>query len=199
MSSHSRGAKFFVGSTVTNGTGDWQGMDGYSSGGHIVQRTDERETLHVETCRLDDVVDGPVRFLKIDVQGHEFSVLKGAQELFNHGIELALIEFQGDARIVQFLAERGYALLDTDYHTTRGTFDLERWRLLGSVTLSSGRQAQTAVPLNAPGDPDSYAAWFREERKHYGSLWTDLIAIAPSSELLRPRSVLLRSLDWLRA
>lgn len=53
--------------------------DGYTS----LQRPrpDEIPVDHeitIETTTLDELVDGPVRLLKIDVQGHEISVLGGA-------------------------------------------------------------------------------------------------------------------------
>jgi FkbM family methyltransferase len=35
----------------------------------------------VETRRLDDIVDDPVGFIKIDVEGHELPVLRGAERL----------------------------------------------------------------------------------------------------------------------
>ena len=40
-----------------------------------------RDTEIVETSRLDDVVDGNFGFIKIDVEGHELSVLHGAASI----------------------------------------------------------------------------------------------------------------------
>lgn len=188
-------AKFFVPSTVSNGLGVWAGMDGYSSGGRIVADTESRDALSVETCRLDDVVSEPVRFLKVDVQGHEFEVIDGARKLFDqHGVELALVEFQGDKRVVSFFAERGYALLDAAYlfsRTKAKQLKPADWQVLGSTNLSTGGTVITATPLNASTGPKAYCRWFEEQHSRYQHrVWTDLIAISPQSSLLKKLSLL---------
>jgi FkbM family methyltransferase len=190
VSNNNTPAKFYVATTVENGTGDWAGMEGYSSAGLIVSAKDQRaeNAITVPMCRLDDEINEPVRFLKMDVQGGEFRVLDGAQRLFDHhGVELVLTEFMGDRRIIDFLAQRGYAILDTGYHSTRGPFDPEKWRTIGSEQLSTGQEMPIVKPFSAPESPDAYTAWFAAERQRYISLWTDLIAIAPWSDLLEPR------------
>jgi FkbM family methyltransferase len=193
---------FYVGSTITHGTGKWAGMDGYSSGGMIVAQSDPRsqKAISVPACRLDDEIAEQVRFLKMDVQGGEFRVLDGAKNLFDkHGVELVLAELQGDMRVLYFLAERGYAVLDSQYRSTRSSFDPIDWHILGSAKQSTGREKHVAEPRHAPESPGDYASWFSQQRKRCGSLWTDLIAVAPWSQLLQPQSILGRSLDWLRA
>ncbi len=182
--------KFYVASTVVNGTGIWTGMDGYSSAGLIVPSNDRRaeNAITVPTCRLDDEINEPVRFLKMDVQGGEFGVLDGARKLFDErGVELVLAEYTGDPKVIKFLARRGYALFDTDYNTSRGPLDRDYWRVMHVGKLSTGQNVETARPLHAPESIDGYVSWFTAERKRYGSLWTDLVAVAPWSCLLKPR------------
>jgi FkbM family methyltransferase len=187
--------KFFVAQTVKDGAGAWANMDGYSSVGMIVPEDDPkaRRALTVETCRLDDEVSEPVRFMKIDVQGAEPEVLDGARALFDkHGVELALIEFMGDVRVVKFLAERGYAIMDTNYSCTplAEKLDPRDWKILASTTLSTGHTNQIAAPLQAPSGPEAYCEWFAEQLKRYRAIWTDLVAIAPWSTLLHSHAKL---------
>lgn len=69
------------------------------------------------TCkleRLDDVLREPVGFIKIDVEGHELPVLKGADELLRRDSPVLLIESEfrhnpeAPGHIFRHLGERGY-------------------------------------------------------------------------------------------
>ena len=55
----------------------------------------EIETINVEMKRLDDFKkpDKPIRFIKIDVEGAEFLVLKGATEILKKDRPFVLFEF----------------------------------------------------------------------------------------------------------
>jgi FkbM family methyltransferase len=60
----------------------------------IEQRGEEgpSATEQVRTARLDSVVREPVAFVKIDVEGHELSVLNGALGLLEHCRPIFLVE-----------------------------------------------------------------------------------------------------------
>jgi FkbM family methyltransferase len=49
-------------------------------------------TMEVPTLRLDDFVREPVGFIKIDVEGHELSVLEGTSNLINRERPVVLLE-----------------------------------------------------------------------------------------------------------
>jgi FkbM family methyltransferase len=189
VADHGRPMKFYVPNVIESGDGRWAGMTGFSAVGYLVADTDPRAAtaVTVETCRLDDEVSQRIRFLKIDVQGGEFSVLNGAQQLFDfYGIELVLAEFMGDARIVEFLAKRDYAIYDTLYHSICPVEPLDpaEWMITGVVQSSTGNAILHALPLNAArGSAAEYCRWFSAQRKRYRSLWTDLVAVAPWSQL----------------
>ncbi|WIM85726.1 FkbM family methyltransferase [Candidatus Mycobacterium wuenschmannii] len=52
------------------------------------------ETIDVATVRLDDAIDVDVDFVKIDVEGHELSVLRGGASLFRRSGPSILIEIE---------------------------------------------------------------------------------------------------------
>lgn len=77
-------------------------------------------TVTVETGRLDDYWQAHgqprVRFVKIDVEGHEYAVLQGAVRLVERDHPALYIEINGDpdlpgspaAKVFAWLAEQGY-------------------------------------------------------------------------------------------
>lgn len=72
-----------------------------------------RETAQVRT--LDEVIKdrkSAVRFMKIDVEGHELSVLAGARQVLSQDRPMLLIEANGEAnflRLEELLKPLGYA------------------------------------------------------------------------------------------
>jgi len=68
----------------------------------------------IETKRLDEMPlpDGPI-VLKIDVEGHEFEVLRGAASLFERRqIAVVFLDGFGEPSIPRFLADWGFILFD---------------------------------------------------------------------------------------
>lgn len=84
---------------------------------HIDVDTDEFEELVIQTIRLDDLELRDVGFVKIDVEGHELSLLEGARNLFTESRPVCMIECrdrnlrQVEAYFSQLRA--GYQLVDT--------------------------------------------------------------------------------------
>lgn len=63
-------------------------------GDNHVFPTEGRDSVEVDIVALDDVIDGPVDLVKIDVQGYEAQVLRGMERLIAASPQLAmLIEF----------------------------------------------------------------------------------------------------------
>jgi FkbM family methyltransferase len=56
------------------------------------------ETFTVEVRRLDDLIDldEPIAFIKIDVEGAEFDVLRGAQECLTRHHPVVVFEYSGE-------------------------------------------------------------------------------------------------------
>ncbi len=76
------------------------------------------ERISIELARVDDVVRGPIRILKVDTQGSEWLALQGAKKLLADSPNLALlIEFWPYAlrgakpeQLLAFLAQQGFIL-----------------------------------------------------------------------------------------
>ena len=141
--------------------------------------TDSRDgTIEVPVTTLDDYVFERTFFMKIDVQGGELKVMKGAARAFEYGIDLMHIEVgPGDDDVAEFVLDRGYHVYDHHYMLVpRKGADLSFWRDLEPVKLTTGREALRAWPKSTPSDPASFFAMMAEQKKKVGSVFTDLIA-----------------------
>lgn len=71
-------------------------------------------SVNVPTARLDTIVRQDVAFVKIDVEGHELNVLRGAVELLEHSQPIFLVEaedrhrLQATRSIFEFFEDRSY-------------------------------------------------------------------------------------------
>lgn len=92
------------------------------------------EVMSVRTVRLDDLRLGAVGLIKIDVEGHELQVLRGAERLLSDCHPVIVVEL--DTRIcsidptVRLLAEIGYSgkvWVDGEW-VDFVDFDLPRWQ-----------------------------------------------------------------------
>ena len=78
----------------------------------------EPEVIEIEVRTVDEMVDEPVRFLKIDTQGSEWLALQGAQETLERSPHMALLmelwpyALRGGSpdQLLRFLVERGFTL-----------------------------------------------------------------------------------------
>jgi len=157
-------------------------MVGYSSAGRIVDTSHprSRDAVTVETCSLDDVVGEHVRFCKIDVQGGELNVLKGAERLIaSHGVDVFFVEFNGEEEILQYLQERGYVFFDSRYLliASKRKPDPANWDAIRPVALSTGVEAYFGWAKNAPREYREYCEWLREQGRRIGGVYTDMVCV----------------------
>lgn len=99
------------------------------------------ERVSVPTVRLDDEVETPIDFIKIDVEGHEVSVLRGGAAVLRKSLPPMLIEIEQrhlDHPIADVFAEitaLGYSLYFIDGPALRpiAEFDLDKHQLSAVV------------------------------------------------------------------
>jgi FkbM family methyltransferase len=88
---------------------DWSGNYGLAS----LRRRANSKAIEVEVGRLDEEVEGPIQLLKLDVEGHEDAVLRGARSLLARN-EIRHILFEDhnfeNSSVVERLMEAGYTI-----------------------------------------------------------------------------------------
>jgi FkbM family methyltransferase len=103
------------------------------------------ETIQVPTVRLDDELGPTVKvdFVKIDVEGHEMSVLRGGSSMFRRCLPSILIEIEQRQHpdmpikhVFKELEELGYQLFYISETALRpiADFDVERDQMMSIVT-----------------------------------------------------------------
>ena len=88
-----------------------------TSGGSLEHVAANRASETVAAVRLDDVVDTPVALLKIDVEGHELAVLRGAADLIARSRPAMVLEANTPAHmdaLSRWCAESGYVWTRAD-------------------------------------------------------------------------------------
>jgi FkbM family methyltransferase len=105
------GMASFTSDPVSGATGS---LDAEMSAAH--QLWGESEAIEVRTLTLDTAAaNGSVDMMKIDVEGHEEAVVRGARETIERSRPLIVFEcFHGGDEICAHLAELGYEFFDAE-------------------------------------------------------------------------------------
>lgn len=93
--------------------------------------------VHCRVDRLDAVIGDPVGFIKIDVEGHELPVLRGAAEILRRDQPTLLIESEqrnnteAPASIFKFLTDLGYSgfFYEENRRRSISEFDVDQHQL----------------------------------------------------------------------
>jgi FkbM family methyltransferase len=121
--------------TVGHGTG----TEGMSS---MRRREIHGGSLAVPLVRIDDLDTSGVRFIKIDVEGHELNVLRGAEETVRRDRPRLLVEVEERIQPVEPLIG-----LLTGWSYAGWVLSAGKWRALADFDLV-GRQAATVHVAN---------------------------------------------------
>jgi FkbM family methyltransferase len=146
------------------------------------------QTLAVDTTSIDAEFAGEkIDFMKVDVQGGEAEVLKGADSMLSAGrINVLYIEWSGDPRVIESLSRHNYWICDSTYVAghkvaSRARADLERFeeigfQILDELRLSTGEVAYELILTREGVSPVDAMA----KAKAHGLSWiqTDLIAVS---------------------
>lgn len=178
-------------------------LPGFSALGELGGIKRGAVSVTVDVVRLDEELDEPVRFLKIDVQGSERRVLEGAAGIVaRHGIDLAYVEFGGSLRVLRLLEAQGFVLFDSLFLAwptrrywrnwfRREATEMPRWNGLTRMRTTMGGRAARVWPPAPFRRFWLYAAWLMLNRIFRTGLSTDLICVH--------RSVLERFFDLAEA
>jgi FkbM family methyltransferase len=183
VSDHVGVQSFDIGPTVSKGTAGWASMTGYSSVGRLINQNDELrgEKLEVEVTTIDNEISDDVLLMKIDVQGHEAQVLRGAENLLKkQRVKLLFVEFDGDIEVLEIMNEKDYVVYDNEYLIIPRDADdnLEGWNIVREVNLSTGRTAYNGWPECRPNNSKKYTEWFNGQRQRFLNLNTDLLFVS---------------------
>jgi len=183
---------FFVPSRVSGSEPGWENRVGYSSVGHIARSSKDHiasllrrtERIRVQTTTLDDEFHVPISFLKVDVQGAESHVLRGAQHLLsNHLIHMAYVEWSGDPEVISTLARHRYRTYDSHYigwsALGPSVFEEEGFEVVDETDLSIGQRGLIMINL----DPDPGRKMRRINSMSDTWIQTDLISVPPERQL----------------
>jgi hypothetical protein len=152
----------------------------------VTRSSKSTRIIRVKTTTIDQEFPGrTIDFMKIDVQGGEANVLRGAKTLLDSGnIRLLYVEWSGERTVLEILNQYGYELFDSIYVVRPRRFDLEAFNrigfeLVGQVDLSVGQTAYEMVLRDKGISPAE--AMDRVRKSGLGWIHTDLIAVSPGS------------------
>ena len=176
-------ASFWVPKEVSGSEAGWQDFEGYSSLGMLMEEEKEDGvSIQVPTETIDGLGFDNLRFVKIDTQGAELSVLQGANRMLSeHRIDMLFVEFDGYDPVMESLTSAGYKIVDTECTlVNRWNVDLGRdWDIIRRGKLSTGEQTLVAWRKKPVTDPAEYCQMLREERGRLGRAWTDILCVSP--------------------
>ena len=158
-------------------------LPGYSSIGYLIREgmaRDPGKTTKVKVVSVDQTVSEHILFMKVDVQGGEVEVLKGAERTIErHGVDMIYVEYDDDPKVLNFLEKHGYLLYDSEY-LYYGTDDSWAEKFMTNaeaLKLTTGAKAYRGhVRSDIPRDLEGYANWMH----HQPGLQTDILAVHQS-------------------
>ena len=199
-------SRFVVDSVVDGTEPGWQKYVGYSSVGFLASGAEPRywkrillkalgavlgrprpRFLEVETTSIDLELPGEtIDFIKIDVQGAEAQVLRGAEVALAAGrIHLLYIEWAGEEEVPEILSGHGYQIYDSTYVAGARVRDPKPFEdigfhCLGEIALSTGKPAFEMILKDDSVSPAEAIAKVKQRR--LGWIQTDLIAVSKAAE-----------------
>lgn len=178
--------QFVIPHVVCGSEVGWEGSVGYSSVGYINDRGStvaNSLVIEVPVTTVSKEINEHIRFMKIDVQGSEGSVLRGCHSIIkDHGIDMMLVEFTGQKDVLHFLTSRNYILYDTPYFVIPHSelCGKDGWIINNVGSLSTGLKALFGWPVNRPLEIMNYCDMMRDIRKNIGYIQTDIVAVHSS-------------------
>lgn len=181
---------FVVPAVVAPGETGWaRRMLGSSALGYLGRRGAAPSAPNVDVVALDDEIAEHIRFLKIDVQGGELDVLKGASRLMaTVGIDIVCVEFNNSRAVLKFLAERDYVIFDCTYIVwpsrryfrnwlRRRPDRLPDWTVVVRSAKSMGSEGACVWPHVPARGFTLYSAWYFLTRLFRCGMYNDMLCV----------------------
>lgn len=152
------------------------------AGGSSLGRFKSDGALEVRTVTLDSVLAGrPATFLKIDVQGAEAQVIRGASKaLGQQAIDMLFVEYNHLPEVLSLLEEFGYECFDHEYLVKpHDGNEPTGWDVHDRTLNSMGRLVLKAFPKKRPSEGAAWCAFMAESEAAIGSVSTDLVFMTP--------------------
>jgi FkbM family methyltransferase len=120
---------------------------------HATGAANDAKGVPYPVRRLDDCgIEGNSLVMKIDVEGHEFEVLKGAEAIFAaKRVKAVYVDGYDDPRVVEFLQARGFAFFDGLTMQRSMTADGTPWLLALSEAAFPGVRDEASLTNQAAG------------------------------------------------
>jgi len=162
--------------------------DKYEGGSAVGWLDKKSKNNIVKTCRLSDEIKEKVLLLKMDIQGGEYKCLLGAEQLIdNYGVDIMIIEFTGDKKILDFLEKKDYIVFDLEYvqwnvKNNESTFNNKKVIPEEKFILSNGLPARRIFYSDRPSDVNNYIQFLNNfPNKDFDGQQTDLLCIHKSA------------------
>ena len=154
-------------------------MEGYSSLGYLVDDSDDEPAhtdIEVDCVRADEVIASRIDFVKLDLQGGELAALRGMTGFLSE-VMCMWIEFTGQPELMDYLANEGFILFDTEFFfwgeptpRARELFDVSG----EGVPLSTGQTTWTGFKKSRW---KNFEVEFHTLKQEIRLGWTDLVCI----------------------
>eukprot|EP00697_Spironema_sp_BW2_P016122 gnl/Spiro4/723_TR406_c0_g1_i1.p1 gnl/Spiro4/723_TR406_c0_g1~~gnl/Spiro4/723_TR406_c0_g1_i1.p1 ORF type:complete len:465 (+),score=65.68 gnl/Spiro4/723_TR406_c0_g1_i1:69-1463(+) len=157
---------------------------GEHGGSHITEgehreRRPHRTTV-VPTVRLDEIIDEEVLLMKVDVEAHEFHVLRSLDSLLaQRSIRNIVLEFDahrlgidGGVALLTFLSQHGFAVSVMRWHTTLFYYSPPPALSLPVHMFRTYCEAMAAVDCSTAGAGECFDdLWFSIQPQEVTGLW----------------------------
>jgi FkbM family methyltransferase len=127
------------------------------SGMYVVGQVDNAESVSIKSVRVDEVVEGPIDIIKIDVEGHELAALEGMWGLITRYKPVIISEANeywlrtcsnsSANELVKLLASFGYEIYDADNLQQRIMSDSLSLDLLDKIDIVAIPESRSSLVL----------------------------------------------------
>jgi FkbM family methyltransferase len=145
-----------------------------------------QQVINISTVKIDDLVHEHVHYMEVDVQGHDFAALRGAERVISEfGVGVIRVEFapllltragEDPVEFLHWLADHGYVCFDTPpFHLDDTPEEARVWSWNWKTRLQRGQPLPQQGPVMFQDYVDAIlAGTFMFHNVNVG-IWRDLV------------------------